>query len=286
MSKKMARAFACLTFTALLCAFASAQTTAGGRYEKDGLSFSYPAGWRVEDKSNAQAQHLIVTREGGSALVAVIAYREPIVNPGQLSAAHRNIWRPYVSDVAAKLGVEKNAAWEATHCEKVGGFQAVGVKLNGNFQGQPTTGELYALVLGRRFVNVFFVRNDKDEASESPAWKALLESLKVEEPANLPPLLLGDRVVTAAGILNGKAIRKPHPEYPSVARSARAMGVVSVQIVVDENGDVASAQAISGHPLLRPAGEQAAKKAKFTPTILCGQPVKVTGVISYNFVLM
>jgi protein TonB len=87
-------------------------------------------------------------------------------------------------------------------------------------------------------------------------------------------------------VLNGKVVSKPRPEYPGTARSARASGTVAVQIVVNENGDVTSAQAISGHPLLRESGERAARKAKFSPTKLCGQPVKVTGVITYNFVLM
>ncbi|MCA1633334.1 MAG: energy transducer TonB [Acidobacteria bacterium] len=73
---------------------------------------------------------------------------------------------------------------------------------------------------------------------------------------------------------------------PPVARSARASGQVSVQIVVDENGNVTSAKAISGHSLLRDASERAARKAKFSPTKLCGQPVKVTGVVTYNFVIM
>jgi TonB family protein len=286
MSRGTTRALTFLVCTFLLCAFPSAQTTTGGRYERDGLSFNYPAGWKVEDKSNAQAQHLVLTREGGSALVVVIAHRQPITEPGQLFAANRNIWKPYAEDVARKLGIEKTPPWEETQCEQVGGRQAVGVMLAGRLNGEPTTGEVYALMLGRRFVNVFFVRHDKDESLESPAWKSLLESLKVEEPPDLPPLRMGDKDMTAAGILNGKAIRKPQPEYPGTARSARASGTVAVQVVVDENGDVTSAQAISGHPLLRDSGERAARKAKFSPTKLCGQPVKVTGVVTYNFVLM
>jgi protein TonB len=86
-------------------------------------------------------------------------------------------------------------------------------------------------------------------------------------------------------VLNGKVNSKPRPEYPSEAKSARAQGTVVVQIVVDEGGNVASAKAVLGHPLLRGASEEAARKAKFQPTTLCGQPVKVSGVITYNFVL-
>jgi hypothetical protein len=52
--------------------------------------------------------------------------------------------------------------------------------------------------------------------------------------------------------------------------------------VIDEEGNIASANAISGHPLLRQAAEQAALESKFAPTSLSGQPVRVTGIITYN----
>lgn len=86
------------------------------------------------------------------------------------------------------------------------------------------------------------------------------------------------------GVLNGKAISFPKPVYPAAARAVKAGGAVSVQVTVDEAGDVISASAVSGHPLLRQAAEEAAKGAKFSPTMLSGQPVKITGVIVYNFV--
>jgi protein TonB len=59
---------------------------------------------------------------------------------------------------------------------------------------------------------------------------------------------------------------------------------VVVQVVIDENGRVISAQAVSGHPLLQAVSVAAARNARFSPTKLSGQPVKVTGVITYNFV--
>jgi len=70
-----------------------------------------------------------------------------------------------------------------------------------------------------------------------------------------------------------------------MARQIRAQGSVNVQILVDEQGKVISAQTVSGHPLLTLAAKEAALRARFTPTILNGQPVKVQGVITYNFVL-
>ncbi len=93
------------------------------------------------------------------------------------------------------------------------------------------------------------------------------------------------RAPISGGVLNGKAVSKPAPLYPAIAKAARARGVVVVQITVDENGEVISASAVSGHPLLRQAAVQAARQARFSQTRLSGQPVKVTGTITYNFVM-
>ena len=87
----------------------------------------------------------------------------------------------------------------------------------------------------------------------------------------------------SGGVLNGKATSKPEPVYPPLARAARASGTVTVQVEVDEQGRVTSARAVSGHPLLRASAEAAARQARFTPTVLSGKPVKVTGVLTYNF---
>jgi TonB family protein len=88
----------------------------------------------------------------------------------------------------------------------------------------------------------------------------------------------------SGGVLNGKAISLPKPAYPPAARAVRASGAVSVQVLIDENGNVISASAISGHALLRTAAVQAARGSKFPPTKLSGQPVKVSGIITYNFI--
>jgi TonB family protein len=89
----------------------------------------------------------------------------------------------------------------------------------------------------------------------------------------------------SGGVLNGKAIFLPAPTYPDTAKRMRQEGVVSVDVVVDEEGKVISAQANSGPAILRDVAMQAASKAKFSPTKLSGLPVKVTGVINYKFSL-
>ena len=107
--------------------------------------------------------------------------------------------------------------------------------------------------------------------------------INIEEPPP-PPAPTPPRAPISGGVLNGKAISLPKPAYPPIARQAHASGTVVVQVTIDENGSVISAHAVSGHPLLQAVAVAAARGARFSPTKLSGQPVKVTGVITYNFV--
>jgi TonB family protein len=85
--------------------------------------------------------------------------------------------------------------------------------------------------------------------------------------------------------LMGKAVKKVQPTYPPIAKAAGAQGPVSVQILVNEAGEVESAKATAGHPLLQQAAVDAAKGWQFSPTKLSGNAVKVSGTISFVFAL-
>ncbi len=89
----------------------------------------------------------------------------------------------------------------------------------------------------------------------------------------------------SGGILNDKAVSLPQPAYPQIARAARAKGPVAVEVLVDESGEVISAKAVRGHPLLQQSAVEAARQAKFSPTRLSGRPVKVSGFVTYDFAL-
>lgn len=261
-----------------------ASAAAAGRFSKDGLSFDYPPGWSLEDKSGADIQHLILTLPGSSALVMVVAHREPLRNLGHFAAARQAITQPYLESLAGQLGV-KTPDVPDPRCLPVGDTLAAGYRMAGRVRGEPSTAEVYPLLKGQRLLHLVFVRNDKDESVGAPAWKSLTDTLKVEPPASPSPEVEQMARVVSGGVLNGKVLKKPAPQYPSAAHAARAQGTVTVQIVVDESGNVVSAAALSGHPTLRGASEDAARRAKFAPTTLCGKPVKVTGVITYNYVL-
>ncbi len=84
----------------------------------------------------------------------------------------------------------------------------------------------------------------------------------------------------SGGMLNGKAIYLPVPEVPA----GEASGVVLVAVVIDEQGAVIEARAVSGPQHLHAAAVNAARLARFSPTLLMGEPVRVSGTLSYNFV--
>lgn len=99
---------------------------------------------------------------------------------------------------------------------------------------------------------------------------------------NPPPVRT---INVSRGVLNGRAISLPRPNYPPLAKQIRVQGTVTVQVLIDESGNVVSAKAVSGHPLLIAEAVEAARRARFSPTLLSDQPVKVSGVITYNFAM-
>ena len=99
------------------------------------------------------------------------------------------------------------------------------------------------------------------------------------ETADSKPQPSTKRAPISGGILNGKAIYLPQPDFPS----GNASGVVMVQVLVDEQGNVVEARAVSGPQPLQAAAVSAAHLAKFSPTTLMGEPVKVSGILSYSF---
>ena len=105
-------------------------------------------------------------------------------------------------------------------------------------------------------------------------------SSNVAAGTNLPK-----RISVSSGVLQGSALKKPQPAYPPIAKAAKASGPVQVQITVSEEGKVVDATVISGHPLLRDSALEAAKQWEFKPVELSGAPVKVQGVLTFNFTL-
>ena len=121
------------------------------------------------------------------------------------------------------------------------------------------------------YVIVLFAQNKTEEGAR--VQKRIVE-------------LLGEKGIVEGGVLNGKAVRLVQPPYPAMARRDRASGQVRVRCLIDETGKVIQAKAIDAgslHMTLVAAAEEAALHSVFTPTLVSGVPVKVYGVIIYNF---
>lgn len=101
------------------------------------------------------------------------------------------------------------------------------------------------------------------------------------EPAPTPK----QTVQVSKGVIQGAAIIKPAPAYPSIAKQAGVQGAVQILVTISEEGRVIDASIVSGHPLLRQATLDAARRWIFNPTTLTEVPVKVQGILTFNFTL-
>jgi len=113
------------------------------------------------------------------------------------------------------------------------------------------------------------VENKKEEPIKKPE-STVVSNIDSNEPANV-------------GALNGFAARLIKPVFPPIERQRITQSLVTVEILLDEEGKVISAKAISGTPLLRKAAEEAVHRSKFNPVMVNNKPVKAAGFINFNF---
>jgi TonB family protein len=183
--------------------------------------------------------------------------------------------------------------------------RVIGVAVDPGIKGAPANGVLPAKHLSVHLEKYFNYMSGQDQkkgsgaperapapdAADSPAAEREVGGQSALQP-NAP-----SRVVAAApgtdpsviqasgGVLQGKALRKAQPGYPVVAKAARVSGAVKVQIVINEQGEVIDAEIVSGLPMLNLPSLRAARQWRFAPTLLEDRPVKVQGVLTFNFTL-
>ena len=91
-----------------------------------------------------------------------------------------------------------------------------------------------------------------------------------------------EELIISVGLLDSRLVEKPAPVYPELMRKAGLGGRMVVEVLIDQRGKVERAVVVSGHPVLHRAVLEAALQAKFYPTLVNGQPVKVSGLLSYD----
>jgi TonB family protein len=119
--------------------------------------------------------------------------------------------------------------------------------------------------------------------AKTPAIFVSPEMAPSDAVAAPPPPKPATPVRVSKGVITGEAVTRVQPVYPQIARQVNASGEVLVSITIDENGKVIEAKATKGHPLLRSAAEEAARKWIFRPTLLDGKPVRQTGALTFVF---
>lgn len=120
--------------------------------------------------------------------------------------------------------------------------------------------------------------NDQPPPPPPPPMPKSVAEGKEDQPAP-------KKIKVSGGVLQAGAIKRPQPAYPKEAKKARVQGDVQVQILVSEEGKVIETTVISGPEELREVALEAARKWQFKPTELSGVPVKVQGVLTFQFTL-
>ncbi len=267
---------------------AQAQNPVVKIFDRDGLSFSYPANWELADQSTPQMQQLKLTLANTSALIYVNSPRNTITTEEQLINARESVTATFIENINKKFAVESALlpVKKEEACSEFKITKRSGTIITGSYLKQPSTAEIYSTFPEHRFINLVFIRNDKDNANAIAAWQMIGKTVKTITPntENLPVFLPNGITTDSGGVLNGRAISLPRPEFPPNALGLRISGSVNVRVVIDENGKVTEYRAISGHPIFWDAAQRAARAARFSPTYFCGERVKVTGNIVYNFV--
>ena len=125
------------------------------------------------------------------------------------------------------------------------------------------------------------------QQTQKPVTPTPLPSSSPEpaDPTNTDDTKSAAPNTVSTGSLNTRAIRRVIPVYPQIARNASAEGIVRVYVTIDERGNVNEVAKSEGPTLLRGAAEDAARRWKFSPTVVGGKAVRLTGFIEFNFTL-
>jgi len=101
-----------------------------------------------------------------------------------------------------------------------------------------------------------------------------------------PSASTGDAIRISGDIVPPKVIKRINPTYPPEARKEGVVGVVILETVIDENGQVSDVRPLKDLPLgLTEAAMDAVKQWEFEPATLNGVPVKVFFNLTINFKL-
>ena len=165
----------------LLTIGATAQDPNVKHFEKDGLSFDYPANWQFSDQSTGQMQYLQMARDG-FAEIRIRVPREWLKTPDKEAAAKKLIQDQYVDSFASQLQQAGLIPKRSTPATQISGADAQGARVRAVMDGEPGGMDSYFNVTSDRLVQMSIIGSEKEIAKSAPVWDMIRNSLKVEPP--------------------------------------------------------------------------------------------------------
>lgn len=250
-------------------------------FAQDGLKFAYPSDWTLTDKSTPETQHLMLSKTNSQILFVIVSPRETLLTSEQFWRIRNSVDQKFFTAIEKGLTGSEGTAIPENPCLDFNGRNIPGKRFKGSYREEPSIGEVYPFALGNRLLALVYLRAEKDEAAGDAVWKSLTESLFLTGSNKNAVGLNFKYDLVDKGPLNGRAVKLVRPDYPIAA--GRISGTIKVATVINEEGNVVSAEAGPGNQYFRAYAAAAARQSKFNPTTICGKGVSVSGVITYEF---
>lgn len=156
------------------------------QFSKDGLTFSYPNGWTMEDVSNPDAQQFNFGRSDSEAQMRLFVYRTHLTTPERAAEARKVLVDPYVNSTFRQFEQMAAKPTKAPATIDVGTAKSEGVRINATLDGEPGAAEIHWAVVGQRLVVLTILGSDRSLKKAAPAWDAIRKSIAIEEPKPAP----------------------------------------------------------------------------------------------------
>jgi hypothetical protein len=161
------------------------QTLDTKHFDKDGLSFDYPAKWQMSDQSTQQMQ--LIELSQGDVVIRVRSPREWLKTPEKEAHAKKLFQDEYVDNFATQVEQAGMHAKRSAITTQIAGADAEGIRLRAVLDGAPGGMDSYSRIISDRLVNLSIIASEKDIAKSAVVWDTIRNSLKVEPPPQPKP---------------------------------------------------------------------------------------------------
>lgn len=254
-------------------------------FEKDGLKFDYPADWKLSDKSRSGKQNLLLSKDDTVTVIEIDVHQKRLKSIEQFREIESDKSKDYFKTLTSSLNTTYEQRLDRQYlCLDLNGRKVTGAMLAGTYKNEPARAEFYSFVLGGRLVTLSYLSADKEAAKTEHVWKDLIKSLSLDGYNKEAAVSFFEPGVINEGYFNGRTSELMKPPYPAAARQMRVGGPVLVEIEINEKGELLFSKAISGEKIFWAVAESAVRRSTFKPVYGCGGPLRIKGIISYNFI--